>query len=284
MGVTGCSCASKVEASWPLAYADCSGSVLVDLQSHLVRTAEKVRRLFEGEAEVLENSVKRACALQVKLIEVAHTAALLHDIGKASLYYLEHFRRTYAQQAKLSFRLHEHATAALVEHAARLSEDEAFKEAARLVSRVVARHHSAMKGRGPSEIGTGDVRLICDVLSKLTIDSGWASRLGRYCIGDFCRKLVSMIPSVAESLSRNARSISISMYTRSLLLDEASPAAGRCKILQYKRVVIALSGFLVVADCIAASEEGRGTDEEVGSLFVHDWLRELKYKLPGSTI
>lgn len=273
-------CISKVEVSWPLAYADCEKRIFIPLENHLLRSANNLLKLFKDEILIFEDTVQRSHDISINLLEIAYTAALIHDLGKVSKYYIEKFIKEQQRQS-ISFYLHEFVIATLLEYISYLSQDELFKLSTSIVARIIARHHSAMKARASFENVSRDIKVIREALSKFKLlnkDIVKTLTSSELC-KDYCKEVIHNIKRESSDIEEKVRKISLDMYLGSLRIlgDD------RYKSLNYK-IITALSGFLIVADCITASEERRITDDGYSPLFVEDWIRELKYKFDKNEV
>jgi CRISPR/Cas system-associated endonuclease Cas3-HD len=227
---------------------------------------------------------------RVDPVDFAYTIGLLHDVGKASTYYLERYKALLEGSReelveKLSFPYHEVVLALIVLHAAeaRGAElDETSLAAIDLGAKAISRHHSAMPDRHPLE---------CDLRSSKT-SRDLREALKNMCksevvnlvdrLKDSCNdlELCSEVLSVLEAHLRDIKnclelSRSFSVPFNKLVEFRSVSGMPRLDALAVYRVVVVYTGALIVADNIAAFREGRESDERGTPLFVKHWVREL---------
>lgn len=157
-------------SKWPLAYKDVNKDV--PLEEHLARTARLALVLFEEDLGVLGKRVGRLLELEPEDLKNALLlSALLHDVGKASRYYLE----AYCEERGCKFVAHEIVSAVIVLNAARRAGDSKAVRLLSIVAKTVARHHAAMECRHPRDLlerfgqreCTDRLRILRDAIAKL---------------------------------------------------------------------------------------------------------------------
>jgi len=133
----------------------------VKLKKHLELTANLVKHLVETRfppytiRDVLPEVFK-----YIDPIDFTYTIGLLHGVGKASMYYLEHYVESLKRPKgefgeKISFPYHECALALMMLHAIDMHAtelDEASLAGMDLCARIISRHHSAMPDRHTTRI------------------------------------------------------------------------------------------------------------------------------------
>lgn len=270
----------RVEESWPVAYAEYKGNVIEPLFDHLQLTALLSVKLFEERIKVIESRTG------IKgLVEAMYTAGLLHDLGKSSTYFLESFKKgakvdfKKEGNAKVSFMRHELAAGIILENSIMSSDldDEETRRLIRIIARVITRHHAAMIDRHPARIETNDSNFaklansINRILQGISVDTVERLRSFKPCKqvqGDLCDKTLNEAERVVRNKNYDIRGALNSI--RRLGDNEKEKES---------QVVLALSGFLVVADNIAA-HAGRGSSDDGSSpAYIREWISELKEKL-----
>lgn len=299
----------ELKTAWPVAYAEVSCSKLqaVNLKEHLVSTARLVIELFSERLDYLEQRYKDAEQCIGSIKDIAYLAGLLHDLGKASVYYLNTFIKKTAgssyrsrpleecQESKLQFTYHEYIAPIIIiyalrnelsSHAMDSSEARRMKNAYYTISRIIVRHHAAMAGRHPAELlssgkGPGKHSKVLDVLRGLCNKESKIEDLLRelkgVCTSGFCIELLEKIRRNLGAVCKDPKSavVEINAVKAFELMDY-------CGISEYDsyRIVSTISGFLIVADNMAASYcENRASDDESTPAYIEIWGRELKNKL-----
>ena len=288
-------CIKRVVEAWPLAYGVCKEGRLassVELEKHSKLTASIMKRLVETRfsPSVIRNILPEVFR-RVDPVDFAYTIGLLHDVGKASTYYLERYVSTLLEGPreelveKLSFPYHEVVLALIMLHAteARGAElDETSLAAIDLGAKVVSRHHSAMPDRHPLECDLRSYRTSRDLREALKnmCKSEVVNLVDR--LKDSCNdlELCSEVLSVLEAHLRDVKnclelSRSFSVPFNKLVEFRSVSGMPRLDALAVYRVVVVYTGALIVADNIAAFREGRESDERGTPLFVKHWIREL---------
>jgi CRISPR-associated endonuclease Cas3-HD len=288
-------CVKRVVETWPLAYGKCEEGRLVvnvKLEEHSKLTASIMKRLVETRfsPSVIRNILPEVFR-RVDPVDFAYTIGLLHDIGKASTYYLERYVSTLLERSreeldkKLSFPYHEVVLALIMLHAteARGAElNETSLAAIDLGAKVVSRHHSAMPDRHPLECDLRSCKTSRDLREALKnmCKSEVVNLVDR--LRDSCNdlELCSEVLSVLDMHLRDVKnclelSRSFSIPFNKLVEFRSVSGMPRLDALAVYRLVVVYTGALIVADNIAAFREGRESDERGTPLFVKHWVREL---------
>jgi len=302
-----------LHSMWPVAYAEvsCSSNLhAVTLEEHLVSTAQLIVELFSERLNYLERRYKSAEHCIGSLREMAYLTGLLHDLGKASVYYMNNFiaktvggpRRSEHQEKcrenKLQFVYHEYVAPLIIihtlhnelsSHARDRSEIYAMINTYYTISRVIARHHAAMTERHPMELmnlmtgfgRTGNV--LTEVLKGLCEKESNVDDLLRVlkknCMSRFCSEFLEKILSNLSAACTNPSSAMV--HLKVLKAFDLKSCSGINEYDSY-RIVSTLAGFLIVADNMVASYcENRVSDDESTPAYVEIWRRELKAKPSG---
>jgi CRISPR-associated endonuclease Cas3-HD len=308
-------CIEVIKREWPLAYAKCSkGSIdtRVKLLDHNVLTGMLIQQVLKDRIKVLERSVLNVLPLQefsqLDMIEIGYIVGLIHDLGKASPYYLErNFSRYNEDKFELSFLGHEHVIALILSQLAINEVDIKFKLIYDLLAKIISRHHSAMPTRHPLTlwssptsgvaverryVGKG-LEIIRGEIGKAVLDMYNASvvnyiinDLSKLCGTEVCKKIVNdlteelMNQHIRNNFERIIGDLARRLTSFKVLglgkVDKISEE--KIELMIYK-LVSTLSGFLIVADNLAAQLEGRSSDDKSSKLYVEYWMRELKDKL-----
>ncbi|AFL66904.1 CRISPR-associated endonuclease Cas3'' [Desulfurococcus amylolyticus] len=261
-------------SEWPLAYYEVkAGNVVkVSLQKHLVSTSRIALSVFGGRIKALDYLVSssRMLSRYVESIRgVVEATALLHDIGKASKFYCRGVK-----QDKVSFELHEYIPAVLLADIAVNSSDEQVKAVLKLAARAISRHHTPIRNRHPSFLpeDKGKIDRLVKALKVFLDDrdevSGMLSELEKLCsTGELCSFIVG---GLRDHISRinSDRIIEIKFNTLESTTNSDED------FTDYK-ILVGLTGMLMVADNIAANCEGRVSDDKHTPSYVTYWLREL---------
>lgn len=292
---------------WPLAYADLSKGIYVDLKDHLVRTAHAVVRLFANRIRYLSWVCKHLEDLLGPVEALAFLVGLLHDLGKASTYYLNNYlgRSSKDRLPKITFGLHEHIASLLLSSIGYKVLDSTstydidvlkVSRACIVLARVIARHHAAMPNRHPRVLLdregqcvkelTQAVEGICshkvyDLLEKLGNE---CERLYSKHSSGFCKKLVVNVKEHLKNICEDECRMDPYCWKKYLVNYKALTGF---KLQDYQnllydsyRLTISLAGFLIVADNLVASYcENRASDDRATPAFIEDWRRELQVKL-----
>lgn len=278
-----------LESDWPVAYAEyrerSRQPVIEPLHRHLLITSALSVELFKDRLGVIEKRIRWE---RGELVAIMSLAALLHDVAKSSRYYLERFKES--GDTKISFWLHELAGAVLLEMARISSTGSAEYEgsidrALRVIARSIARHHSAMDDRHPGQLidrvlgDRNSMRYLENILRS--IDPGFVDSLRglipcRYGSigGDFCDKVFQRLGDAIESINEDDR---LSGKVHDILRSRIIAKAG--SHVDELLAVHTVTGFLVIADNIAA-HLGRGvSDDGTSPAYVRHWVCELSEKL-----
>jgi len=290
-------CINEVKNSWPLAYAECSGGILtgrVRLIDHLVLTACLQNCLLSDRlnVEIILSRDLGKLLEEVNFEDLHYTIGLLHDLGKASLYYLDSFISTLTKQFKanevkpieLKFPEHEHVISLLLEKLALLEHREVFKALYDLIAKIISRHHTAMPGRHPN-IASKRIKEKHALIAFIkTMQNMCNNSVIKFVEGllSFCEKRVLctyVLKALVENLHREKFCIADLYYFNAL---QSFEVAGLGKSMVLKKVYILvtiLTGSLMIADNIAAEFERRSSDEGGSRLYVEYWKRELGNRL-----
>ena len=262
----------------PCAFHDPSRGCLSWLDEHNLHVAGAVVELFRERLTAgtpFNRRLDDATGINSTLYKATVLAALLHDLGKASMLY----------QERGSYRLHEHVSAMLIiEAGAHAGHSLDLAPATGgggllylLAAAIAGRHHSAMRGRHPLDLyeslsgpqGSGSpLRILAAAIGSL--DPGMArAAVARGLPGI----LGDAVTAAAERATGNLRAWSASyigdrvgLYAR---LGGGDALQGR---LLYP-AVHAGTGALIVADILVAGLERRG-DYPRG--YIMYWMRELR--------
>lgn len=302
---------------WPLAYADCQSNVFIDLGLHLSNTA-RVAVLFIDEIQSLAKSMKYLSNVQggefVKELhkffnvsldleevfkDILILTALLHDLGKANIVYLENMRNR--SDSHLSFRLHEYVTSALLAYIAYAEHDETLKNMLKIVAWAVSRHHMAMKNRDlcratymaiKNEDSKSFILELEKYIARLPESKSYLLKTlsdisnTKHC-GTLCKKVIDSIKNLVNSFDENKqmdknRINSASQGVSQTLCSYIQQIRYRHGKIAYQiyRLGIPIAGFIMISDNIAASYlENRTPTDVYIPQYVDSWVRELKYKL-----
>jgi len=294
--VSNVNCLGDIKNKWPLAYAKCDGKLLksVPLRDHLVSTASLSTCLYKSRFKTFTNNLRGELGKFVKNVDfedLIYTIGVLHDLGKASMYYYEVFAKRWKDHGfveELTFPYHEHVVSAILEIIAyREVEDEIFKAECDLMAKVISRHHSAMEKRHPlrliqplsspriSEIvfGLCDENLISFIEKDLL--SICETRSNDLC-SHTLKELITLIRRTINGEIRvdDAQTI----YKRSIQSFSISGLGASLDVSVLRdayKLVSTLTGLLIIADNLVAEHEGRSSDEETSRLYVDHWKREL---------
>jgi len=276
-------CREHFFKEWPLAFAECDvkkpeKSPKVSLRDHLVRVADLTKLIIEERftLRVLHGLLPELFA-GIDALNLAYVIGLLHDLGKASKYYIESF--TGKAGSRLGFPYHELSIPLHMFHAAQSSSelDEQSLAAIHIVAKVISRHHSAMPGRHPLELGgvpdllRRSVEGLCDERVAKFVDE-----LRKSCNSSFCNLIMEVLTRHLYSEECRKVHTYISIYTLKELAGFKG-LWGLPRVNEYAvyRVVAVLTGVLIVADNVVASYEGRESDDKITRLYVKYWTQEL---------
>jgi len=287
-------CVKRAIEAWPLAYGECVEGRLVgdvELKNHLELTASLVRRLVETRfplctiRNILPEVFKR-----VDPVDFAYTIGLLHDIGKASTYYLENYIKSLKRPKgefieKISFPYHEFALALMMLHTIDVHAtelDEASLAGMDLCARIISRHHSAMPDRHPLEFdfrysnAPGVLREALKNMCRSEV-ANFVGKLRDLCNDlELCRRALSVLETHLRD-DKNCLELSRAFSVPFSKLKGFSSVSGMPRLdeLAVYRLIVVYTGLLIVGDNVAASRENRISDDESTPIFVKHWLREL---------
>lgn len=262
-----------LENAWPVAYAEYSedGNHIIDpLYEHLSLTARLSIDLFEDRLKVIE---KRIGWREGELVEAMYLAALLHDMAKSSKYYLDMFKRY--SNVKIMFPRHELASALLLEMAGNLYtgtsiETGIFVKIVRTAARAIARHHSAMKHRHPTQAKLQE-NVIKEIIKGIDIDVVRKLRALSPCIRMLKSEIYDKIFNLLEIALYKCCHGSHDAYKYIVNLKRENP--------DEIQATIAVTGFLMLADNVVANSRRRISDDGTTSAYIKYWTYELDRKL-----
>jgi len=285
-----------VKEAWPVAYAEAYGDKIVvsGLGEHLKRVACLNKCLFSNRVSaVLARLELMGChnstviASRSEANDLLYVTGLLHDLGKASSFYLS---GTSDVDCKISFHNHEHVGAVVILLAGKQEDLEAYHRAT-LAASIIARHHSAMEGRHPWMLGkkTGrdsDIDRIAKAVTELRRDEDTRLKLSNM--------LKDELPAVASAEWKKLLDAIINELLHPDSSIEVNTGVVKELVNRYKfdrevenvdmdcwRGLLALlksaSGALIVSDILEASTS-RGGYGGFGRAYVNYWLRELNHR------
>lgn len=282
-------CLEDIQRVWPVAYARCVEDRLenvVPLSKHLALTACIqqciARRRFMLHGDGLRVILRRGFERLVeelgeeKVEELPYVAGLLHDLGKASVYYLRRLRE------ESRFPGHEHVVALLLEYAALREEREGYVAMYDLLAKTISRHHAAMERRHPNRffLSSKSSSYVDRILYGMYQYISFIDNLVRYCRGKdtLCYHILNNISTslndIVEMKSRGT-SLNILSFSNPLRSFKLSGIAGVSEPAVYTLTTV-LTGTLIVADNISAEFcEERGSDDGASSTYVTYWKWEL---------
>lgn len=276
-------CVERVRELWPLAYGECENDIYIDLRSHLVNTANAMLYFFNDRLKFLDEAYKNYNYFAGSIRDIAYTIGLLHDFAKSSLHYLNMHQW---QRRKVSFPYHEHVASLIILQAAYIDNAKTANEinAYITISRVIARHHSAIQNRHPYKLcASMNLRGVKHMESAFKHIEGalrglcepriveFAENLAKNCNSDLCRDILNDTINV---LNKSREPQSYIMH----LKNECSfnKHRGEEYIYDSYRITSTLSGFLIIADGITSSYcEKRTSDDEATPAYIEAWMREL---------
>lgn len=278
----------KLREKWPLAYADPINDIYIDLESHLDKTAELIKYVFSDRLKYLSRVSHEQLNFNISIDDLAYLAGLLHDLGKASPYYIEKY-----SGGVLSFYLHEYIGALLLLDVAyremdreiyQRVENEKNTYAYYILARVIARHHVANSERTPLRMlqkQHNDLMrafaYICEDAIHILLD-----RLGNRCYSSFCKNVIKhMKEDLEEKCKRKGKYLDIDFITHIKALAGFDLAGyNEDHVIDSYKITVTLSGLLIVADNLTASFcENRSSDEKATPLYVNHWKGEIYHKL-----
>ncbi|AFK51437.1 hypothetical protein TCELL_1014 [Thermogladius calderae 1633] len=251
--------------------------------------------LFRDRLEVLKSALGNKLPEALDPLKLAYCAGVLHDLGKASGYYLEEFKKNYRRQSKkeLTFPLHEHVVGVVLEWLALRESNEHLKAYYDLLAKVVSRHHAAQPGRHPAKVLLSeDAEKNAEVMARAI--KGFTNprvktflnklegvcRNSNYC--GQCSKVLEVMKAVKGTEFENVAAY-VGTYAKSYTsLDSLSGYPNVDKAVLH-RLVTSITGALIVADNLVADYERRTSSDEVGRLYVEYWKVELADELKQCT-
>ncbi|MEM4849994.1 MAG: CRISPR-associated endonuclease Cas3'' [Desulfurococcaceae archaeon] len=285
-----CRSVDDVVSNWPVAYAEVPG-VCIKLSDHLVKTAELINILFKNKLLFLDKLYENMREYFTSISEIAYTAALLHDLGKASVTYLDKFRRE--MRSKVSFSLHEYVVSVILLNAAyRVTEEEDSdwlrkRNTLSLIAKIIARHHTAQKNRHPYEISSRKIDInvlkgLCREDSKI---HDLLIELKNKCIGPSCKEVIDSVKDeLLKILSDKQIENYASAHLRDICLFNLTGISDK-QVFDIYKIVSAITGFLIIADNLVASYcEKRVSDDESTPVYVEYWVKELINKLKNNVL
>lgn len=303
----------KLHCEWPLAYAEVTYSSIyaVSLKEHLVSTAHLIDELFSERLDYLEEKYRSAKNCIGSIKEIAYLAGLLHDLGKASVYYLDRSIKEAAKginrgkprekylEVKLGFKYHEYVAPILIVHtlhndlssqAKDPGEVRKMKNIYYTLSRIIARHHAAMTGRHPTELlgSRKKAKMLVNVLKGLCDERSKAvdllHELKMECRSEFCKEFLEKISNNLQIACTKQLQAILNLSGLHLKATTTFELNKCGEINEYDsyRIVSTLAGYLIVADNLVATYcERRTSDDRLTPAYVKIWERELKSKLIG---
>lgn len=286
---------NEIKSLWPLAYAEYHVGELrgvVPIKKHLEATACLMNCVLKERLNVVI-ALRGPLGKLLKGIDVEdlfYTIGLLHDLGKASAYYLEGFINKLTIHSdkvhKLSFPSHEYVISVILENLVKKEREEKLKAVLDLLAKTISRHHTAMINRHPARINRYgmNVQVIERALAGVCYE-GFITFIGRELIPLCKQNNYNICNYVLENLLANIKNVKpcstkLEIYHFNALQSFEVAGLGRSIGMDesYKFVVIA-SGALIIADNIAAEYEGRHSDEGGSRLYTEHWKRELSDNL-----
>jgi len=285
-----------VKEAWPVAYAEADGDKIVvsGLGEHLKRVACLNKCLFNNRVSaVLARLELMGCrnytiiASRSEAGDLLYVTGLLHDLGKASSFYLS---GTSDADCKISFHNHEHVGAVVILLAGRQENLEAYYRT-KLVASIIARHHSAMEGRHPWMLGkkTGgnsDIDRIARAVTELRRDEDTRLKLSNM-LKDELSAVASaewkkLLDAIINELLHPGSSIEVNTEVVKDLVNEYKfdKEVGNIDMDCWRGFLALLksaSGALIASDILEASAS-RGGYGGFGRAYVDYWLKELRHK------
>ncbi|MCS7106507.1 MAG: CRISPR-associated endonuclease Cas3'' [Acidilobaceae archaeon] len=306
-----------LESSWPVAFY--SSKVRVPLSKHLAAVTLCAAELFSHELPLLKERLsslfeegregeKQEERLPHSIGRTLLLAAALHDLAKASPRYYYAFLKK--GSGKISFMYHELASAYIVYRSA-VHESREMRRIFWTAAKVIARHHAAMEGRHPQDIGKvrggeslSDVRervssilqglwqpeaqkvvdkVIEEVRSKLEESS---SRFTGYVANemraardmlDHVRDQIPRIPRIVKSFRKSKGSDLFDILRRDVeqVINILAKVYDEDNKKNYYPIIAPLSGALIIADNLVADYERRTSDDKASPIYMRHWQKEL---------
>jgi len=251
-----------MKCSWkPVAYSR------VDLDKHNITVGAAVYIIFGKRLEalyLLSKPLEHYTGLNNVLQRASVLAAILHDIGKASPYYAY----------KENFLGHEAVGAIIIQRAGKLLLRKGMYRTAlllELASWAIARHHAAMKNRHPFQWDNDYLKITAEALDRLKKEPDCLSAaLPKILRGGKLENLLRL------AVNETHKNIVREVKTNLTKLPSTWPAIVSNRWLAYVSII---TGILIVADIIVASNEGRETDEKAGKAYLKWWEKEIGKEL-----
>lgn len=265
-------------AEWPLAYHN------VRLADHLNCVAKLAIHLFERELRVLERRVGKG-----NLRDILYLAAVTHDIGKASRYYIEEFSRG----GRLTFPYHEVVGALIIKATSwkllkvNREEVEDLARVLDITAKIVSRHHAAMTGRHPRDLTYPPLRestigRVRGMLKSIRVDEMRA--LIEELINGAPGGLPMAVRALEELRDRLEDVMREIMGSEGVIWSDLSELA-KLNLDRKEHVIIpSLTGMLMVADNLVANVERRESSDGMTPLYTMFWERELSKRLMALSI
>jgi len=284
-----------VKEAWPVAYAEAYGDKIVvsGLGEHLKRVACLNKCLFSNRVSaVLARLELMGCrnhtiiASRSEANDLLYVTGLLHDLGKASSFYLS---RTGDADCKISFYNHEHVGAIVILLARNQEDLEAYYRAI-LAASIIARHHSAMEGRHPWMLGkkTGrdrDMKDIAMAVTELLRNEDTRLKLSGILKGglsvvaseEWRRLLDAIIKLLDSGSSIEANAGDVKELVNAYKFDREVENVDMDCWRGFMALLKSASGTLIVSDILEASAS-RGGYGGFGRAYVDYWLKELRHR------
>ncbi len=268
-----------IEEHWPLSYVFVNeGIKLVPLKDHLISTGKLMECLFSRRFKYISK-------LDVNVSELLYTAGALHDLGKASRYYINIFKKIDGHS--ISFYLHEYIMYVLTSYINTAASTERgksqFTEYVNILGEAIVRHHVAMGGRHPAYILIRQEKNKRNKLAQIIfnalklLDPQSFIKTGYIVCGGypFCKETMDRVKESYYDVKNLSNIGAIIRLLEYRLKKMSNPNPTTLKVIQ------ALSGALIIADNISALYERTSFEKDAEELkedipsFTAYWLREL---------
>ncbi len=256
-----------MSVKWPLSYVN------IDLADHLIKTTLIARCLFDNDIRVV---ARRANIDRDTLDKILTVSALLHDIGKASRYYLDKWKK----EGKLAFPYHEIISALFLFQASHEALNQPTKSCTFMTAaQIVSRHHVAMKGRHPKDYSLKDKRIedLAEIAEKLDA-SDIAELLDKLSSQPTMKTINEELEFLKHNLQRILSNLKHNIPQKISSLTELKKENHSyiCGNMNQLIVVRVCTGFLIIADNIVANHERRNTEDYPTKAYIESWKKELK--------
>lgn len=271
---------------WPIGYARYDITI-IQLERHLESTAYLAVQLFKNRFGALTKALTKEFVEEFieksNMEDIVFAVGLLHDLGKASLYYYENFIKHPGRE--VSFQGHEHVISCILEKIATDKQDKLFKAQCDLIAKIISRHHSAMEKRHPIKFDPPGY--FSEAISEMCNEkvTGFIKEklipISKKHGYDFTRKVLESLLGYLQN-KEFCKEITWFKYSRSIQSFQLSGLgidSSDKRIYDVYKITSILTGILIIADNLVATWERRNTDDKAGPLYVRYWQRELKYKL-----